>query len=115
MIARVIAACVFASIVATCASPPPSYAVKRWNPASAVADAERDISSHNIRFAYIGGIASYAPGLPDDRHTWLVVLRRYPHLEIGPQGCDQDDYFAERKEYATRYNQRIWRYVSKHS
>ena len=80
----------------------------------AVADAERDISARNIRFAYIGGYASYAPGLPDDRRTWLKVLYRYPHLEVGPQGCDQDEYFGERKEYATRYNRRMWSHVAKH-
>jgi hypothetical protein len=42
------------------------------------------------------------------------VLHHYPQLEVGPQGCEQDQYFAERKAYATRYNKVMWSYVSKH-
>ena len=86
---------------------------RQWDSSSAVADAERDIAAGRIRFAYIGGVASHAPGLPSDGRTWLVVLRRYPHLKVGPQGCDQDEHFPQRAEYARRYNQRIWSYVSK--
>jgi hypothetical protein len=85
-----------------------------WDPSKATADAERDITARHIRFAYVGGRASYAPGLPEDGRTWLFVLHRYSHLEVGPQGCDQDDHFSQRKEYARRYNQRMWSYVSKH-
>lgn len=86
-------------------------AVQTWNPARADSDAERDIATGNIRFAYIGGIASYAPGLPERSYE---VVRRYPHLEIGPQGCMQDDSFDVRAAYARRYNARIWKHVSAH-
>jgi hypothetical protein len=113
MIARIIAvACLFVSISSHAS--PPTNTISRWNPQSAATAAQRDIAAGRIRFAYIGGIASYAPGLPQDSHTWLFVLHRYPQLQVGPQGCDQDQYFAERKAYATRYNHVMWSYVSKH-
>jgi hypothetical protein len=92
----------------------PAKEARHWDPNTAVVDAQRDIEAGHIRFAYIGGIASHAPGLPDDHHTWLIVLHNYPRLEVGPQGCDQDDHFRERSEYARRYNQHMWSYVSKH-
>ena len=113
MIARVIAGILLVSVISIYASPS-TRTIKRWNPQSAAADAERDIASSKIRFAYVGGIASHAPGLPSDHRTWLVVLYRYPHLDVGPQGCDQDEHYSEREEYARRYNQRMWSYVSRH-
>lgn len=88
-------------------------ATTQWEPSTAAADAARDVAAGHIRFAYVGGIASHAPGLPQDGRTWLVVLHRYPRLKIGPQGCDQDEHFSERTEYARRYNQRMWSYVSR--
>lgn len=84
-------------------------AVQTWNPARADSDAERDIAAGNIRFAYIGGIASYAPGLPDGSYR---AVRRYPRLEVGPQGCMQDDGFDIRAAYARQYNVRMWKHVS---
>jgi hypothetical protein len=113
MIARVVVATLVATVVTGCASPS-TATVTRWNPHSAVSDAQRDIAAGHIRFAYIGGRESYAPGLPEDGHTWLYVLHHYPQLEVGPQDCEQDQYFAERKAYATRYNHVMWSYVSKH-
>jgi hypothetical protein len=89
-------------------------AARPWEPGTAAADAERDITAARFRFAYVGGIASHAPGLPKDARTWLVVLRRYPRLKVGPQGCNQDEHFPQRAEYARRYNQRMWSYVSKY-
>ena len=113
MIPRVVVAIFLAAAVTSCASPS-TATVSRWNPASAVADAQRDIAAGHIRFAYIGGRASYAAGLPEDGRTWLYVLHHYPQLEVGPQDCEQDEYFSERKIYATRYNRVMWSYVSKH-
>jgi hypothetical protein len=114
MTTRILAASLFVFAVGSCASPPPpTSAITLWDAALAAADAERDIASSNIRFAYVGGIGSYAPGLTVERR--VLVLYRYPHLAVGPQGCDQDEYHAERAEYARRYNQRMWRYVSKHN
>ncbi|MEY2536268.1 MAG: hypothetical protein QOG67_8 [Verrucomicrobiota bacterium] len=84
-------------------------AVQTWNPTRADSDAECDIATGNIRFAYIGGITSYAPGLPDGSYR---VVGRYPHLEVGPQGCMQDNDFDVRAAYARRYNARMWKHVS---
>jgi hypothetical protein len=84
-------------------------ALQTWNPSRAASDAERDIAVRNIRFAYIGGRASYPPGLADDSDK---IVRRYPILEVGEQGCEQDSTFDIRKDYACRYNKRMWQYVS---
>jgi hypothetical protein len=48
--------------------------------------------------------------LPEDAFR---VIRRYPHLPVGPQGCDQDNSFDIRAEYARRYNVRMWQHVSR--
>src|SRR4051794_28918518 len=85
-------------------------ALQTWSPSRAATDAERDIAAHHIRFAYIGGRASYARGLPDAAFS---VVRRYPHLPVGPQGCDQDGSFDVRAEYARRYNIRMWQHMSR--
>jgi hypothetical protein len=85
----------------------------RWNPATAVADAERDIATSQFRFAYVGGVVPFTPGLPmtDATHE---VLGQHGRLEVGPQGCVPDEYFEQRKEYAHRYNVRMWNHVSDH-
>src|SRR3954468_10535715 len=83
----------------------------RWNPASATADAERDIASSQLRFAYVGGYVPHTPGLPRTESTY-EVLGKYGRLAVGPQGCVQDKLFELRTEYARRYNLRMWSYVS---
>jgi hypothetical protein len=85
-------------------------ALQQWSPSRASSDAEHDIAASNFRFAYVGGRASHAPGLPEDA---FQVIRRYPRLPIGPQGCDQDNSFDIRAEYARRYNVRMWHHVSR--
>ena len=87
-------------------------ALQEWNPSRAGGDADRDIAAGNIRFAYIGGRASYAPGLPDGSYH---IVSRYPRLAVGPQGCIQDNGFDIRSDYARRYNARMWTYVSSHA
>lgn len=82
----------------------------RWIPDAAVADAEHDISSGHIRFAYVGGFVPVALGVPEDNYG---TLERYGRLKVGPQGCVQDEHWAERHEYARRYNEIMWGYVSK--
>src|ERR1700730_19203281 len=84
-------------------------ALQTWNPSRAASDAEHDIAVHKIRFAYVGGRASYPPGLPDDSGK---VVRRYPILEVGEQGCMPDDGFDIRERYASTSNARMWQYVS---
>ena len=85
----------------------------RWSPASAVADAERDIASSQVRFAYVGGRVPRPLGLPMTAATH-EVLKQYGRLEVGPQGCIQDEHLYQRLEYARRYNVRMWSYVSNH-
>jgi hypothetical protein len=84
-------------------------ALQTWNPGRGAGDAERDIAEGNIRFAYIGGRALYAPGLPEGSNR---IARRYPRLAVGPQGCIQDNGFDIRADYARRYNARMWAHVS---
>lgn len=83
----------------------------RWNPSSAVADAERDIASSHLRFAYVGGFVPIAPGLPMTEATYNI-LNRYERLEVGPQGCIPDEHSDQCREYARRYNLRMWSYVA---
>jgi hypothetical protein len=84
-------------------------ALQEWNPGRATRDAERDIAAGNVRFAYIGGFASHAPGLPEGSYG---IISRYPRLAVGPQGCNQDNGSDVRAAYARKYNARMWRYVS---
>ena len=107
MIARV---ATFAAIVVLSLSASTyAGAQQSWSPSRAESDAEQNIAARHIRFAYIGGRASHAPGLPDAASS---VIRRYPRLPVGPQGCIQDQSFNRRAEYARRYNRRMWRHVS---
>jgi hypothetical protein len=108
MIMRITAAILMLGLMIGCATG------GRWNPASAIADAERDIASSQLRFAYVGGFAPYAPGLPLTDATYKM-LNLYGRLEVGPQGCVQDEHASERTEYARRYNVRMWSYVSNHT
>ncbi|HTB85544.1 MAG TPA: hypothetical protein VK742_17990 [Candidatus Sulfotelmatobacter sp.] len=85
----------------------------RWNPATAVSDAEHDIAASRFQFAYVGGVAPYPAGLPLTDATYKV-LNQYGRLEVGPQGCIQDPHSDELIKYAARYNHRMWRYVSEH-
>jgi len=82
-----------------------------WNPIRATSDADHDIAVGNVRFAYIGGIVSHAPGVPADSFD---IVSRYPHFEVGPQGCNQDNGSGVRAKYAWKYNARMWAYVSSH-
>jgi len=84
--------------------------LQRWDPSRAQTDAERDIAAKNIRFAYVGGRAPLAPGLPDGASR---VTCRYPRLPVGDQGCVQDQGSDVRWDYARRYNIWMWRYVTR--
>ncbi len=85
-------------------------AAHTWNPLVAAGDAERDIASGHIRFCFVGGRAPRAPGVPDGSYQ---VVRRYPRVAVGPQGCIQDQGSDIRFEYARRYNVRMWHHVSR--
>jgi hypothetical protein len=84
-------------------------ALQEWNPSRAANDADRDIAAGRIRFAYIGGRASHAPGLPEGSYR---IVSRYPRLLVGPQGCNHDNGTDIRADYARRYNVRMWAHVS---
>ena len=104
---RIVAVILMVGLLAGCATG------GRWNPASAVADAERDITSSQLRFAYVGGFVPSAPGLPQT-HATYKILDQYGRLKVGPQGCIRDEQDEQRTEYARRYNLRMWSYVSNH-
>jgi hypothetical protein len=87
-----------------------SSRLPQWTPKAAVADAQHDIASGHIRFAYVGGFVPFAPGVPEGSHE---SLQRYDRLKVGPQGCVQDKHAEERQEYARRYNETMWVYVSR--
>ena len=103
-----IVATVFASVwLAGCAV---LSSAQIWDPMSAVAAADRDITAGRIRFCFVGGRAPVAPGVPDHAYA---VMRRYPRIPVGPQGCIQDSGSDTRWDYARRYNIRMWRHVSR--
>jgi hypothetical protein len=112
MIARAIVIIAILALSRTNAATPTSE-VSHWNPKQAVIDAERDITSSIIRFAFVGAEVPFAPAVPDTEAARAVV-REYPRLEVGFQGCTQDKNYAERDEYARRYNLVMWKYVSSH-
>lgn len=95
--------------VALFASPEPLRAQQTWNPATAVADADRDVVRNKVRFCFVGGIVSHAPGLPPKGYA---VAGDYPKIAVGPQGCTQrEEDYKINIEYATRYNARMWKFL----
>jgi hypothetical protein len=74
------------------------------NSSRARADAEHDIATNHIRFAYVGGRAPHAPGLPEGASS---VAGNYPRIAVGPQGCVQDAGAQVRWEYVRQYNERM--------
>ncbi|HEY4758210.1 MAG TPA: hypothetical protein VIH43_06605 [Chthoniobacterales bacterium] len=78
-----------------------------WNPADAVKEAEQDIRAGNIKFYWAGSIASRPVGVP------FEVAKNYPKANAGV-GCVSNDIpFRERQEeYARRYNEKMFAYIS---
>jgi len=78
-----------------------------WNPADAVKEAEQDIRSGHIKFYWAGSVASFPVGVPFD------VAKNYPKANAGI-GCVTNDIpLRERQqEYARRYNEKMFAYVS---
>src|SRR4051812_38975480 len=83
---------------------------KRWDPATAVSDARRDIAKHQIRFCYVGGYVPHPIGVPDGSYA---LVSRYSSIYVGDQGCIRSKHSDAEHEYATLYNQEMWRYVSR--
>ena len=78
-----------------------------WNPADAVKEAEQDIRTGHIKFYWAGSITSRPVGVPFD------VAKKYPQANAGI-GCVTNDIpLRERQEeYARRYNEKIYAYIS---
>jgi hypothetical protein len=78
-----------------------------WNPADAVKEAEQDIRSGHIKFYWSGSIASMPVGVPID------VAKKYPKADAGI-GCVTNDIPLRKRqeEYARRYNEKMFAYVS---
>src|SRR6266581_41279 len=78
-----------------------------WNPADAVKEAEQDIRAGHIKFYWAGSIASMPVGVP------IEVAKKYRQANAGI-GCVTNDIpLRERQqEYARRYNEKIYAYIS---
>ena len=78
-----------------------------WNPADAAKEAEQDIRTGHIKFYWSGSIASMPVGVP------IEVAKKYPQANAGI-GCVTNDIpLRERQqEYARRYNEKIYAYIS---
>ena len=78
-----------------------------WNPADAAKDAEQDIRSGHIKFYWAGSIASRPVGVP------IEVAKKYPKANAGIGCVTNDVALRERQEeYALRYNEKIYAYVT---
>lgn len=78
-----------------------------WNPADAGKEAEQDIRSGHIKFYWAGSVGVGPVGVP------MEVAKKYPRVDAGV-GCVTNDIpLRERQEeYARRYNEKIYAYVS---
>jgi hypothetical protein len=84
---------------------------KDWSERQAVADAEHDIRSNNVKFCYWGGYAPRPVGVPD---KYVHTIAKYPKAMVG-QGClVYDEALNERQRvYAETYNAHVLAYVLK--
>jgi hypothetical protein len=78
-----------------------------WNPTDAVKEAEQDIRSGQIKFYWAGSIGVRPIGVP------IEVAKKYPRVDAGV-GCVTNDIpLRERQEeYARRYNEKIYAYIT---
>jgi|SRR6266498_581880 len=93
---------VLALVAGCCVAVEPS-----WNPADAVKEAEQDIRTGHIKFYWSGSIGVRPVGVP------FKVAKKYPRVDAGV-GCVTNDIpLRERQEeYARRYNEEIFAYIS---
>jgi hypothetical protein len=84
-----------------------SAADPTWNPADAVKEAEQDIRTGHIKFYWAGSVGSRPVGVP------FEVAKNYPKANAGI-GCVTNDIpLRERQEeYARRYNEKIYVYIT---
>jgi len=74
----------------------------------AIADVESDIAQKKMRFCFIGGYATHAPGPPDGA---FAEIFRYPRIAVGPQGCILNEHSRADADYAVRHNARMWQFL----
>ena len=78
-----------------------------WNPADAVKEAEQDIRSGHIKFYWAGSVGVRPVGVPID------VAKKYARADAGVGCVTNDILLRERQEeYARRYNEKIYAYIS---
>jgi len=78
-----------------------------WNPADALKEAEQDIRTGHIKFYWSGSVASMPVGVPSE------VAKKYPKADAGIACVTNDIPLRERQEeYARRYNEEMFAYVS---
>ena len=77
------------------------------NPADAVKEAEHDIRTGHIKFYWAGSVEVGPVGVP------MEVAKKYPRADAG-LGCVTNDIpLRERQqEYARRYNEKIYAYIT---
>jgi hypothetical protein len=99
---KILCSLVLALVAGCCIGAEPT-----WNPADAVKEAEQDIRTGHIKFYWSGSIASMPVGVP------IEVAKKYPKGDAG-NGCVTNDIpLRERQqEYARRYNERIYAYIT---
>jgi hypothetical protein len=78
-----------------------------WNPADAAKEAEQDIRSGHLKFYWAGSVGVGPVGVP------MEVAKKYPRVDAGVGCVTNDIVLRERQEeYALRYNQKIYAYIS---
>jgi hypothetical protein len=84
---------------------------KDWSEREAVAEAQHDIRSNNIKFCYWGGYAPQPVGVIDQ---YFSTVAKYPKVMVG-QGCVVYDEAlnARQRVYAETYNTRMLAYLLK--
>src|SRR5215831_20011814 len=78
-----------------------------WNPADAVKEAEQDIRSGHIKFYWAGSVAVGPVGVP------MEGAKKFPRADAGVGCVTSDKPLRERQEeYARRYDEKIYAYIS---
>ena len=80
-----------------------------WNPTNALARANIDIQSGNIKIYYTGGIAAFPSGIQGEDRK---LIEKYP-ADYSGAGCVVFDEKLRhlQEEYAVVYNQRILEWI----
>lgn len=97
---KIVCVLILALAAACCVAADPT-----WNPADAAKEAEQDIRSGHIKFYWADSIASRPVGVPFEI---AKSIRRTLELAVS-----QTTYhFENDREYARRYNEKIYAYIT---